>query len=391
MNQIKIALLELKRIARDTNWTISQMILPLIIYPLIYIFAPVLISKIVGNPQQLGGHIAISGNFSQIFVDKLTSRGFEVSPVIDALIVVNNREADVGIVGIRNLVDADELGEMRLYLKGSRLASSLTAQKLQTALRDITIELIAEKANISTAKIQTLTPVFVNVDTPLEASGGGFSFLFVTLLLSLIALQSGTIGTEITATAHERGEFTSQLATPVRNYEFILTRLLTSTVAVAILMFWNLFIYQVVGMVRPLILQNGFIAERAINFGNGGFVNMQVFTGTVLLSISNLLMYSSIAITIGILFRSAKTSNNLYGPVSILSSIVTFIAPFSDNFVTLSDSVFYIPIISGAVAQIRLLVNTLPWYSAMSTIVVQALLTIVMVVLASQQLRQKHF
>lgn len=387
---------ELLDVLRDKKTVIMMLVVPVILYPLIFIGVMQIGSMIASNMEEREYRIAVDAEDGGAFADALAERSRAAGEDgTDTGSAPEDETADTdedGPAYTLTLVDADSIGdyqtaleneEIDAYVRGgmrndemrydvyyiSSVADSANAADIVMDVfdgyREELTEIKIKEAGLDAHEI--LEPIdYVRQDTATSEQSLGSIMGMILPFMLVISLLMGTMYPAIDTTAgeRERGTLETILTLPVTNRQLIVSKFITVAMIGMISAFFNILSMGGIAfyMYRVMELQS----ETAAGFDMAGFYPA-IIVGVLAVFVFSLFV-SAITMCVTAFAKSYKEANNYITPLMLVVMFTGYIG-FIPN-VELTQVMAMVP-----VANICLLIKNLLAFKTDYTAIAEVLVS----------------
>lgn len=349
---------EMLDVLRDKKTVIMMLVIPVILYPLIFIGAMQVMTMVTSSMEQQTYRIAVAADDNGVLQKKLENDSLAKEADADFVLVdaqnmddyeqaLQNSAVDVYISGTAS----QNQTQYHIYYLSSSENSSYAANLVEDQLEDLRKEISKQRVEAAGLDVVgILEPVsYEKKDTASSEQSLGSIMGSVLPFMLIISLLMGTMYPAIDTTAgeRERGTLETMLTLPVTNRQLIVGKFIT---------------VAVIGMVSALlnILSMGFIAfyiyqvsgmqMEIISFDVGLFLPAIVVSVLAVFAFS--LFISAATMCVTSFAKSYKEANNYITPFMLVVMLTGYIG-FIPN-IELTQTMAVVP-----VANICLLIKNL--------------------------------
>ena len=352
MNKKVIRLLykkEMLDVLRDKKTVLMMLVVPLVLYPLIFVLGLTMMAKITTSISTSTYKVAIQEGTDDRLIRLFQKNSedeysFKIVAVSEPLVSLKNGEIDVYI--------SHEDENYKIWYLSSVTNSnyaSAYANKTLDAYKTLLSKEILSKAGLDAE--QTLSPIKVSYadKASSEESAGNLLGMVLPFML-VVSLLMGTMYPAIDTTAgeRERGTLETLLTLPIKNSELIFSKFLT---------------VATIGLASAVlnIISMGFVGVYMYNMtgkvsGRTQSIDLSKFTPALLIGVLCVLAFavfiSAISMCVTAFAKSYKEANNYITPLMLIVMFISFVG-FIPN-VELTRNMALVP-----VANICLLIRDL--------------------------------
>ncbi len=353
---------EMLDVLRDKKTVIMMLVIPVILYPLIFIGAMQVMSMVTSSMEQQTYRIAVAADDNGVLRKKLENSSQEKEKE-------KEKDEDFVLVDAQNMADYEQAlqnstvdvyisgassgnqTQYQIYYLSSSENSSYAANLVENQLEDLSKEISKQRVEAAGLDVVgILEPVsYEKKDTASSEQSLGSIMGSVLPFMLIISLLMGTMYPAIDTTAgeRERGTLETMLTLPVTNRQLIVGKFIT---------------VAVIGMVSALlnILSMGFIAfyiyqvmgmqMETVSFDAGLFLPAIVVSVLAVFAFS--LFISAATMCVTSFAKSYKEANNYITPFMLVVMLTGYIG-FIPN-IELTQTMAVVP-----VANICLLIKNL--------------------------------
>lgn len=338
---------EMLDVLRDKKTVLMMLVVPLVLYPLVFIAGLTLMTSISTGMSERTYNIALTFDDNDELSEYL-GEDFDIS-------YVDNPEdalADEDIDAYIERVDADGVYNYKVYYVSAVTNSSYAVNKISDSLDLLKEHLIEKKLKEEGLNPkEVLNPVQVSyIDMASNEESAGSLLGTILPFMLIVSLMLGTMYPAIDTTAgeRERGTLETILTLPVSNHELIMSKFLTvATIGVASAIL-NIISMCGVGAYMYNMMQK-------VSDSISG-IDMTKFVPAIIVGVLCVLAFaifmSAITMCVCAFAKSYKEANNYITPLMLVIMFASFIG-FIPN-VTLTANMALVP-----VANICLLIRDL--------------------------------
>ena len=352
MNRKIIQLLykkEMLDVLRDKKTVLMMLIVPLVLYPLIFVLGLTMMANISTSMSTQTYRIAVQEDTDEellrLFQKKRKDEySFKIVTVSEPFVSLKNEEIDAYL--------SREDNEYRIWYLSSVTNSQYASSYMNNVLREYKEQLVKKELAAAGLNVeQTLSPITVAYQDMASSEETAGNLLGTVLpFMLVVSLLMGTMYPAIDTTAgeRERGTLETLLTLPIKNSELIFSKFLTvATIGIASAVlnilsmgFVGVYMYRMTGRVS----------------GRTGDIALSKFAPALLIGVLCVLAFavfiSAVSMCVTAFAKTYKEANNYITPLMLVVMFASFIG-FIPN-VELTRNMALIP-----VANICLLIRDL--------------------------------
>lgn len=369
----KIFFKELKDTFRDRSTILTVFIIPLLLYPLLFIVSGFLLQSVELEERTLVPKVGLINieKKSNIY-EQLHSSGKTIIVDEDSLREKLESGKLLALVEAENDLSEELLSEKPvklnlLYDEANRLsirAKDILSKFITDYEKDITAERLT-KRNLDTNLVNVFSVNYQSITSSKKMSGFIVGILVPYLLIILLYSSSMNTASDITAGEKERKTIETLLVSNISREEIVFGKLLSVT-AVGLAS-------AVMGLIGLAItLQSSFSLlasmsdlNLSLSFGSLFFVFL------MLIPVSQL--FSSLLLMIGTYAKTVKESTSYSTYVMIFVVLLAMVSVIRRGAEPSTEN-FFIPVINTTLTQQELLMNVISWEHIIITILTTAVL-----------------
>lgn len=344
---------EMLDVLRDKKTVLMMLVVPLVLYPLMFIFGLQLMARVSTDMATHTYNVALDGMDEQLFAE--LSQAAQDEGDFFALIEVEDYDMALASEQIDAYVVAEELDGQMTYqihylssVTNSSYARDLLVDLFKRYSAMLTVERI-EEAGLDTAYI--LQPIDIaSIDRATKEASAGSLLGMVLPFMLVVSLLLGTMYPAIDTTAgeRERGTLETVLTLPVSNHELIISKFLTVATIGVVSAFLNILAMCGVGVYMYSMVDK-------VN-GNSSKIHLEKFVPAIIVGMLCVFAFavfiSAISMCFSAFAKSYKEANNYMTPLMLIVMFASFVS-FLPN-VKLTNNMALMP-----VANICLLIRDL--------------------------------
>lgn len=314
---------ELTDMFRDRKTIISSILIPLLIFPIMYGFMGFSQKKVINDVEKKGITIAIQGEYHNTSIEKYLREKKELR-----VIEIDNPEEAIkkGTVSVVVFVGSDFDEAIRLskpapitiQYDDSSQSSLMAAGRIREVIGRYSSEVVAKRLKDKGIDTAILVPVnIVEKKTTPEEEGGGIGAMIFSMLLPLLLTIYSATGVLPSATDNgagekERGTLEPLLTTQANRLSLLMGKYLAITVA---------------GVIGTTASMAGLLLAQSFNpdmLGRGRVFPVSALAVIALASICLSLIFAALELAISVYARSFKEAQTYLSPVTILAMVPAF-------------------------------------------------------------------
>lgn len=344
---------EMLDVLRDKKTVLMMLVVPLVLYPLMFIFGLQLMSRVSTDMATHTYRVAIEGIDAKLFAELSQ----DAQDAGDFFELIESDDYDVALANeqIDAYVTVEEQDGKEIYqihylssVTNSSYARDLLVELFKRYSAKLTVERI-EEAGLDTAYI--LQPIDIaSVDQASKEASAGSLLGMVLPFMLVVSLLLGTMYPAIDTTAgeRERGTLETVLTLPVSNHELIFSKFLTVATIGVVSALLNILAMCGVGAYMYSMVDKV--------TGDGAKMHLAKFIPAIVVGMLCVFAFaifiSAISMCFSAFAKSYKEANNYMTPLMLIVMFASFVS-FLPN-VKLTNNMALIP-----VANICLLIRDL--------------------------------
>ena len=326
---------EMLDVIRDKKTIIIMILVPLILYPLMF-FAGMQIASMV---SQESAHKAY----------RVSLEGVSKEEELRTLLTKEEDEREYYFI-VKNKIDAylemqESEGKLKfqIYYNSSIRDSQTASTMLEKVLEDYQEQLRKEKIKSSGLDLETtLYPIESELkDLSSQAQTAGYMFGSIIPMLMIVSILLGAIypAIDLTAGEKERGTMETLLTLPASSYELIMSKLLAVSTLAMISAILNFLSMAIMGF---LVFQSLLMGDTKIE------IHLVTFLPAVLLALLAVmtfsLLVSVLSILISIFAKTFKEAENYSTPLLLVIMLTSYVG-FLPN-IELNTTLSAVPVVN---------------------------------------------
>lgn len=319
---------EMLDILRDKKTILVMILIPLIVYPLIFFGAMSVVSMIASNQEEATYRVAFCQVTEENAIQKVMEQEkenrqylFQIVEVEDWKKALNNGTIDACIT------QEEEKGKVVYHIQylASVSASSTAADRMMTVLEDYRENLRKDAIKENGLDVESVLYPIRATEVDLSTDEESFGNLIGSILpfLMIVSILMGALYPAIDATAgeKERGTLETLLTLPVSNLQLIISKFLAVSTVASVSAFLN---FISVGIIGVFLYQS--LSLGGMNHLN---VDMLSFLPALMLMLLCVIVFamlmSALCLCICIFAKSFKEAQNYSTPLLIVVMLVSYI------------------------------------------------------------------
>lgn len=336
---------EILDILRDKKTILVMILIPLIVYPLIFVGALSVVSMIASNQQAATYRVAFSQVSEEKAICEVMEREKEEREYFFQVVEVEQWEDALNNGTIDACVTQETEDEKVVYhiqYLSSVSASSTAADRMLTVLEDYREELRKQAITENGMDVEAVLYPLYATEVDLSTDEESFGNLIGSILpfLMVVSILMGALYPAIDATAgeKERGTLETLLTLPVSNLQLIVSKFLAVSTVASVSAFLN---FISVGIIGVFLYQS-------LSLGGAKHleVDMISFLPALLLMLLCVIVFamlmSALCLCICIFAKSFKEAQNYTTPLLIVVMLVSYVGVIPD--LSLDSTYAVIPI-----------------------------------------------
>lgn len=319
---------EMLDILRDKKTVLIMVLIPIILYPLLFVGSMYAVSAIVTNQEEATYKVAFvdveaADKIEAIMLDEKDDLDyhFEIITTKDWKRALEHKDIDV-------CVTQKEKGKQLVYeiqYLSSVSASSTAADMVESVIEAYREQLRKEKIEAKNMDVTTVLYPVVAQQIDRSSNEESFGSIIGSLLpfLMIVSILMGAIYPAIDATAgeKERGTLETLLTLPVSNFQLIISKFFAVSTIASISALLNFVSVAMIGV---------FMYQSVSMAGTGNInINMVTFLPAILLMLVCVLVFamlmSALCLCICIFAKSFKEAQNYSTPLLIVVMLVGYV------------------------------------------------------------------
>lgn len=330
---------------RDKRTIFSTILLPFILYPLLFVGTFSLMSRQTAKLEEKGALIAITDSVSntatQIIVRQLKAiEHFEYNPVSEA---TERMYQDQAVHAVITITDSLQTGGVPVYQLKIRLDKStdrgkLIAEKINQALKKAEKEILTQRLAERGLNAEFINVVLLNqMDTssPQKKLGSLLGSILPYLLIMLLIAGASVVAGDLVAGEKERKTLETLLVSSAHRNEIVLGKYLTIITFALINVGVNLI--SLYFSMRNIASQSG-LQMAGVKFPTNGF--LLLFLALIPLAT----LYAALLLSISTFSRNMKEARSYEQPVLLVSMLLAMSSFFPA--IELNNGLALIPVIN---------------------------------------------
>ncbi len=365
---------ELLEVFRDKKTVIMMLIVPVVIYPLMFIVGIQAMNMIANSQKERAYYIVLDceddGRLEKLIQKKCEGDGYKLfikpkEEIEDYSAAVADEMIDVYV---KTETVAGKLSYSIYYLSASDdsgYAADVIADYLDEMKQNLTKDVLSELSLDADKVLNPIEYKFSNVATGEQKTGSVLGTIIPFMLI--VSIMMGTMYPAIDTTAgeRERGTLETVLTLPVTNRQLIMSKFFTVALIGVISAALNLISMGFIGWyMLKLMAENGTTTMESVNLVS--FIPAIIITVIAIFVFA--LFISAITMCFTVFASSYKEANNYITPLMLVIMFASFVG-FIPN-VTLTGGVALIP-----VANIALMIKNILLFKIDMSVVALVLLT----------------
>lgn len=318
---------EMLDVLRDKKTVLMMIVVPLILYPLLFIVGLQFVNSITRDMEKATYRVAfdyeVEGELVSIFSKKESAEGdeysFKLFRVDDCAKALSNRQIDVYV----ERIESAEKPEYRIHYMSSVNNSSYAADKVAEVLsiysKSITVAIIEDMGLDADDVLQPIKIIYEDMSTKEESAGNILGIMLPFMLIFSILLGTMYPAIDTTAGERERGTLETVLTLPITNRQLIISKFLA---------------VSTIGIVSALLNLISMGAVGAYTFSvvattNDDKIDMAKFIPAILVGILCVVAFavfiSAVTMCVCAFAKSYKEANNYITPLSLVMMFASFV------------------------------------------------------------------
>lgn len=219
---------------RERRVLIMVIVMPLVIFPLLMMGFPLLVTGLIGKDAETTTDVAVHGldNLPEDLRLHLEANKLEFTPHDDPFQAVYDDEFILGLRVPDDFINhiAKHNAELVIISKASNLRSSLNADKVRIAIHDFNQEYARQQLIAANLDSNILSAIHIETEdaaTEAEEKSGQMGWMILYALSLLTFMGGQMIAVDTTAGEKERGTLEILLVSPVSRLEVVLGKFMT--------------------------------------------------------------------------------------------------------------------------------------------------------------------
>lgn len=338
---------EMLDILRDKKTILVMILIPLIVYPLLFVGAMSVVSMIASNQEEATYRVAFYQVDEEAAICEVMEQEKEERQYLFQVVDVEQWEDALNNGTIDVCVTQENKGGKVVYhiqYLSSMSASSTAAGRMMTVLEEYRERLRKDAIMEQGLDVETVLYPIHATEVDLSTDEESFGNLIGSILpfLMVVSILMGALYPAIDATAgeKERGTLETLLTLPVSNLQLIISKFLAVSTVASVSAFLN---FISVGIIGVFLYQS---------LSLGGFSHMEVdlisFLPALLLMLLCVIVFamlmSALCLCICIFAKSFKEAQNYSTPLLIVVMLVSYIGVIPN--ISLDSTYAVIPIVN---------------------------------------------
>lgn len=342
---------EIRSTLRDRRAFAGSLLLPLLMFPLLILGVPLLLSRLHKRAEHTVSAIGVAGeaDLPATLVKLLEARNVKLVEVSDPLTAVQqgDYQAALGVPGgFAQQIGQGKQVALTLYSKQGNLKSELASGRVRDALSVYQKEVGAARLKAVGLSEHILTPFSVTaIDASPKSKRGQGSAGWLIPFFIIFWMYIGGQATAIDATAgeKERGTLESILTAPIRRIEVVAGKFLAVMAFELAAALLSVLGYVASGLVLHVLKHHGFVLV-SLNLGDA----LAFFTpyAVIVIALSGVVAAAFLAallLSICLFAQSFREAQAYLAPLSSVMLILLIALPLS-NLLNFGPGIFLVPI-----------------------------------------------
>ncbi len=318
---------ELTDILRDIKTIIVMVMVPLVLYPIIFFGSLLVTTSILTKSTEKEYKVAVVNEYAdsceaskKLLSDSLENKDYhfaitEIGNDSDYEKMIRNSEYDIIIKPESN----DEFFDVTLYCMNANVDSANASSMVNTVFTDYSKKIVEDKLKGALPEYDELTkePFVVetqNYATKEESTGMVIGYIMPFFMIVSVLMGSFTIAIDVSVGERERGTLETLLTLPISNLEMMLAKFFAVTTIGVASVLLNAASFVLMGLVVGSAL-------KATSPLLGGF-DIATFIPSVLIMLPLVILFtmfvSAVCLCVDFTAKSVKEANNLTTPILLV-------------------------------------------------------------------------
>lgn len=335
---------ELVDMFRDRKTIISSILIPILLFPIMYGFMGFSQKKITTDVEKKGVDVAIKTESGEASIVKYLKDNKEINIVDvddpDAAVKKGTVKAVIYVgKGFDEAINSNQSAPVTIQYDDSNQSSMMAAEKIRGMINQYSSSIIAQRLQSKGIDPAILNPINITDKTATpENEGSGVGMMIFSMLLPLmLAIYSATsvlpAATDNGAGEKERGTLEPLLTTQANRMSLLAGKYFAITVA---------------GIIGTMASMLGLFIAQKFNpeiLGKGQTLPMPVIAIVALAAVCLTLIFAALELAVSVYARSFKEAQTYLSPISIIVMIPAFAVYMIDP-KSISLIYFNIPIVN---------------------------------------------
>jgi sodium transport system permease protein len=336
---------EMLEMFRDKRTIFSTIVLPFILYPILFVGVSSLMIRQTAKLEKQGASLVVADSVnnesSRIIVSRLKSiENFDYLPVLPAVQKMYNDKVIHCIISITDSLQSSGIPVyiVKLQLDKSTDRGKLINDKVGKALRDAETDLIKYRLSefgLSTEIISAIQVKQIDTSSAQKKLGSLLGAILPYLLIMLLIAGASVVAGDLVAGEKERKTLETLLVSSAHRNEIVLGKYLTVITFALINVAVNLF--SLYFSMRNIASQSG-LEMAGVSFPTNGF--LMLFIALIPLAT----FYAAVLLSISTFSRNMKETRSYEQPILLVSMILAMSSFFPA--IELNNGLALIPIIN---------------------------------------------
>lgn len=319
---------EITDIFRDTKTIIIMIVVPLVLYPLLFLGTMLLTSNIIKESTVKTYNVAIVSSTEEdyAFVESLLKDAldthqyhFDISkfPADEDYEKSLRNEKYQGIISIKTL--EDDYPDFEVYTLTSSNKSSTCKGMIDQVLKDYKEKIIDEKLKDAIADYDALTADPFEIDhkdysSKEETTGMLIGYIMPFMMIISVLMGAFTVAIDVSVGEKERGTLETLITLPIRNSEMMISKFLAVSIFALFSVTINLLSFTLMG----IYIYNSMSLAKTLM---GGFKFTQFIPSIILMAVVMILFsffVSALCLCVDFTAKSVKEANNMTTPLMLI-------------------------------------------------------------------------
>lgn len=336
---------EILDILRDKKTLLVMILIPLVVYPLIFFGAMSVVSMIASNQQEATYQVAFYQVTEEDAIREVMEQEQEERDYLFQVVEVEQWEKALNNGTIDACITQEIRGQKVVYhiqYLSSVSASSTAASRMMTVLEDYREKLRKDAIMENGLDVETVLYPIHATEVDLSTNEESFGNLIGSILpfLMVVSILMGALYPAIDATAgeKERGTLETLLTLPVSNLQLIISKFLAVSTVASVSALLNFISVGIIGVFLYQSLSLGSVSHMDINVVSF----LPALCLMLLCVVVFAMLMSALCLCICIFAKSFKEAQNYTTPLLIVVMLVSYIGVIPD--LTLDSTYAMIPI-----------------------------------------------